>query len=226
MVDYWGGGTLGTLLLGQSVVPLPSSARDDKDSVLPEAEPEAHSNTTNTTAQGALSSDYFVLASSGSVPVAYGPSHETEHQPLQAQLSSIQPKRRGRPPKKRPAQDKETSPRTVAPGTKFDRYSSAFSIDLSPSPQTDKPASGSDKKTRLRARNRAAADMYRARKQRGIEDLQAQEDAISAVNESLQEKYAKLRGEVLMLRDMVLQHDGCGGPFIESYTKNAAVNLS
>ncbi|KAF3351618.1 hypothetical protein VdG2_00226 [Verticillium dahliae VDG2] len=175
MVGYWGGGTL---LLGQSVSPLPPSARNDKDRILPEVEPGAHSNTTNTTAQGALSSDYFVDLASGG------------------------------------------SPEDGPPGTKFDRYPSAFPIDIFPSPRTDNPGSGSDKKTRLRARNRAAADMYRARKQRGIEDLQAQEAALSAINESLRDKYVKLRGEVLMLRDMVLQHRRCRCSFIEKYNAN------
>ncbi|KAG7145309.1 hypothetical protein HYQ46_005937 [Verticillium longisporum] len=109
------------------------------------------------------------------------------------------------------------TPEDGPPGTKFDRYPSAFPIDIFPSPRTDNPGSGSDKKTRLRARNRAAADMYRARKQRGIEDLQAQEAALSAINESLRDKYVKLRGEVLMLRDMVLQHRRCRCSFIEKY---------
>ncbi|KAH6705809.1 hypothetical protein EV126DRAFT_439876 [Verticillium dahliae] len=177
MVGYWGGGTL---LLGQSVSPLPPSARNDKDRILPEVEPGAHSNTTNTTAQGALSSDYFVDLASGGA----GQGNQPEDGP---------------------------------PGTKFDRYPSAFPIDIFPSPRTDNPGSGSDKKTRLRARNRAAADMYRARKQRGIEDLQAQEAALSAINESLRDKYVKLRGEVLMLRDMVLQHRRCRCSFIEKY---------
>ncbi|EGY20891.1 uncharacterized protein VDAG_02415 [Verticillium dahliae VdLs.17] len=220
MVDYWGGGAL---LLGQSAAPMPSSARNDKDRILPEAEADA----SNTTSRGASASDYFVnLAFRGASTVAYGPSHETQHQPSQSHSSSIQPKHRGRPPKGWPAQNRETIPRTVAPRSLFDRYPPNFSVNLPPPPQTDNPASGSDKKMRLRARNRVAAHKSRARKQHGIEDLQAQESNVGAVNKDLKHQYAKLRGEVLVLKDMVLQHGGCGCPFIESYIKDTAVSLS
>ncbi|KAG7102944.1 hypothetical protein HYQ44_017032 [Verticillium longisporum] len=53
---------------------------------------------------------------------------------------------------------------------------------------------------------RDAARKCRVRKQRGIEDLQTQEAAIDAVNQCLKDQYTELRGEVLLLKNMIL-HD-------------------
>ncbi|CRK07898.1 hypothetical protein BN1708_009769, partial [Verticillium longisporum] len=138
-----------------------------------------------------------------------------------------QPKRRGRPPKAASDhQHKSSAPKAVAPRPSADRRPSASSVDSSLSTQVDEAPSTLEKKTRLRARNREAAHKCRVRKQRGIEDLQTQEAAIGAVNQNLKNQYAELRSEVILLKDMVLQHSGCGCSFIESYIEDAAATLS
>ncbi|CRK21992.1 hypothetical protein BN1708_013260 [Verticillium longisporum] len=48
--------------------------------------------------------------------------------------------------------------------------------------------------------------MHYAESRRGIEDLQTQEAAIDAVNQCLKDQYTELRGEVLLLKNMIL-HD-------------------
>ncbi|EEY22849.1 predicted protein [Verticillium alfalfae VaMs.102] len=138
-----------------------------------------------------------------------------------------QPKRRGRPPKvASDRQHRSSAPMAVAPRPSADRRPSASSVDSFHSTHVDGISSTLEKKTRLRARNREAAHKCRVRKQRGIEDLQTQEAAIGAVNQNLKNQYAELRSEVILLKDMVLQHSGCGCSFIESYIEDAAATLS
>ncbi|KAK2001691.1 bZIP transcription factor [Colletotrichum falcatum] len=82
-----------------------------------------------------------------------------------------------------------------------------------------------DKKNRIRARNREAAYKCRQKKQKGIEELQTQEAMMESVNKSLNNEAAQLRGEILMLKNMVLQHGSCGCPYIEEYISGAAQSL-
>ncbi|ROT35896.1 hypothetical protein SODALDRAFT_53602 [Sodiomyces alkalinus F11] len=82
-----------------------------------------------------------------------------------------------------------------------------------------------DKKAHLRQRNREAARKCRVRKQRGIEDLQSNEAAVTAVHQALAAEATMLRSEVLMLKNMVLQHGGCGCPYIQAYIEGAASRL-
>ncbi|KAK1979067.1 hypothetical protein LZ30DRAFT_597765 [Colletotrichum cereale] len=82
-----------------------------------------------------------------------------------------------------------------------------------------------DKKNRIRARNREAAYKCRQKKQKGIEELQTQEAMVENINKSLNNEAAQLRGEILMLKNMVLQHGGCGCAYIEEYISGAAQNL-
>ncbi|KAM0334987.1 hypothetical protein ACHAQA_000021 [Verticillium albo-atrum] len=169
---------------------------------------------------------FFQTASDGQLPHD-GTSDRRKQQHVQEGPSSIQPKRRGRPSKASLAkQDQSATSKAVALSPTAGRRSSASSIDSSLSEHADNPPSNSEKRTRLRARNREAAHKCRVRKQRGIEDLQTQEAAIGAVNQSLKDQYAELRHEVLLLKDMVLQHGGCGCSFIETYIEDAAASLS
>ncbi|CCF37231.1 hypothetical protein CH063_08616 [Colletotrichum higginsianum] len=78
---------------------------------------------------------------------------------------------------------------------------------------------------RIRARNREAAYKCRKKKQKGIAELQTQEAMIENVNRTLNSEAAMLRSEILMLKNMVLQHGGCGCSFIEEYISGAAQNL-
>lgn len=90
----------------------------------------------------------------------------------------------------------------------------------------EKPGAGAnDKKNRIRARNREAAYKCRKKKQKGIAELQTQEAMIENVNRTLNSEAAMLRSEILMLKNMVLQHGGCGCSFIEEYISGAAQNL-
>ncbi|GKT94557.1 BZIP transcription factor [Colletotrichum tofieldiae] len=45
------------------------------------------------------------------------------------------------------------------------------------------------------------------------------------INKSLNYEAAQLRGEILMLKNMVLQHGGCGCSYIEEYISGAAQSL-
>ncbi|TDZ24648.1 Basic leucine zipper (bZIP) transcription factor atfB [Colletotrichum orbiculare MAFF 240422] len=82
-----------------------------------------------------------------------------------------------------------------------------------------------EKKNRVRARNREAAYKCRQKKQKGIEVLQSQEAVAENINRNLTAEAAMLRGEILMLKNMVLQHGGCGCSYIEEYISGAAQNL-
>ncbi|KAK1953636.1 hypothetical protein LY78DRAFT_675105 [Colletotrichum sublineola] len=82
-----------------------------------------------------------------------------------------------------------------------------------------------DKKNRVRARNREAAHKCRQKTQKGISQLQTQEAVMGGINKSLKSEAEMLRGEILLLKHMVLQHSGCGCSFIEEYIAGAAQNL-
>ncbi|OHE94941.1 bZIP transcription factor [Colletotrichum orchidophilum] len=81
------------------------------------------------------------------------------------------------------------------------------------------------KKNKIRARNREAAYKCRKKKQKGVEELQTQEAMAENINKNLNDEAALLRGEILMLKTMVLQHGGCGCSSIEDYIFGAAQNL-
>lgn len=103
------------------------------------------------------------------------------------------------------------------------RRSSAADHDASPTTGTNPVASA--KQERLRSRNRQAAQKCRQRKQQGIDKLQADEATVEAVHKALAEEASSLRGEVLVLKSMLLQHAGCGVPFIERYIEGAASDI-
>ncbi|KAM0325316.1 hypothetical protein ACHAQA_007301 [Verticillium albo-atrum] len=183
---------------------------DHSNGSLTETELEAYSGTSNNTPLNAFKVPATAPCDS---------SHKARQQ------SFIQPKRRGRPPKVWPTQGKGTDLKKIARVTQSGSNSPNLSINVSLVSPTNQRPDGSENKTSLRARNRAAAYKCRIRKQREMEDLEAQGTNLGAVNESLKHQHAKLRDEVLMLRDMVLQHGNCGCSFIESYIQDVAVNL-
>lgn len=84
----------------------------------------------------------------------------------------------------------------------------------------------SARKSQLRLRNREAAQKCRKRKQRGIEELQNKEVAVEALHDSLMTEASQLQQEVLVLKNMVLDHGGCACSFIEDYIQGAASNLA
>ncbi|KAL0765746.1 hypothetical protein CaCOL14_011970 [Colletotrichum acutatum] len=66
---------------------------------------------------------------------------------------------------------------------------------------------------------------HQKKKQKGVEELQTQEAMAENINKNLNDEAALLRGEILMLKTMVLQHGSCGCSFIEEYISGAAQNL-
>ena len=79
-----------------------------------------------------------------------------------------------------------------------------------------------DDKSRLRARNRKAAAKFRVRKKCDTEKLRETEEAARELNKVLNQEAAKLREECLKLKNMVLDHAGCGCPPIDDYIQSAA----
>ncbi|KAH0427159.1 transcription factor atf21 [Colletotrichum camelliae] len=148
---------------------------------------------------------------------------EQETKPLPAEAIESPKRRRGRPrltePKARAADAPATTTSTT--GAKVQKKSAAArgADDAKATHTTD------DKKNRIRARNREAAYKCRQKKQKGIEELQSQEVVAENVNKSLHAEASMLRSEILMLKNMVLQHGGCGCSFIEEYISGAAQNL-
>ncbi|KAK1574069.1 bZIP transcription factor [Colletotrichum navitas] len=161
-------------------------------------------------------------------PLLLGSAKGTEG-PRTEDASEAPKRRRGRP------RLSDASPETasaVAPTpTKVQKKSASRRTSTASASGVDEHADGhsgstvNDKKNRIRARNREAAYKCRQKKQKGIEELQTQEAVMENINKSLNSEAAQLRGEILMLKNMVLQHGGCGCPYIEEYISGAAQNL-
>ncbi|GJC81632.1 transcription factor atf21 [Colletotrichum liriopes] len=160
-------------------------------------------------------------------PLLLDPVKETNS--LKTEDVTKEPKRpRGRP------RLSEGAPRTVrvaaSPATKpqkkrTSRRTSTASASGADDHTKEHGGTINDKKSRIRARNREAAYKCRKKKQKGIEELQTQEAMAENINKSLNNEAAQLRGEILMLKNMVLQHGGCGCSYIEEYISGAAQNL-
>ncbi|KXH27707.1 bZIP transcription factor [Colletotrichum nymphaeae SA-01] len=84
---------------------------------------------------------------------------------------------------------------------------------------------GNDKQDTTRERNRQAASRCRNKKRRVNGDLQVQEAAINNINMYLKHEVVMLQSEILSLKNMVLQHSGCGCRLIDKYISQAARNL-
>ncbi|KAF3811811.1 hypothetical protein GCG54_00014566 [Colletotrichum gloeosporioides] len=162
-------------------------------------------------------------------PLIISPEQETK--PLPAAAIESPKRRRGRPrltePKTRAADAPATT--TSSTGAKVQKKSAAArrasTASVSGADDAKAPKTTEDKKNRIRARNREAAYKCRQKKQKGIEELQSQEVVAENVNKSLHAEASMLRSEILMLKNMVLQHGGCGCSFIEEYISGAAQNL-
>ncbi|GKT91488.1 BZIP transcription factor [Colletotrichum tofieldiae] len=145
-------------------------------------------------------------------PDVLSPAKET--QPVQSINPTESPKRRrGRP--------RLSSTKT----TKKNKQQYVSSASASGVDDLSSHSGSDNKKNKTRARNREAAHRCRQKSQRNIEKLQTQESIISDINKSLTAEATMLRGEVLMLKHMILQHSGCGCSSIEDYISSAAQNL-
>ncbi|KXH63049.1 bZIP transcription factor [Colletotrichum salicis] len=145
---------------------------------------------------------------------------------LPTETSESPKRRRGRP---RISEDSGLDTAAVSTtGAAWEKGSTrrASNTSMSGAINTGDKRSGTEaKKNKIRARNREAAYKCRKKKQKGVEELQTQEAMAESINKNLNDEAALLRGEILMLKTMVLQHGGCGCSFIEEYISGAAQNL-
>lgn len=74
----------------------------------------------------------------------------------------------------------------------------------------------------LQARNRAAANRYRAKTQAAVAQLEAEEREVTIKRQSLLVCAGELRDEVFQLKNELFRHANCGCPRIEGYLENAA----
>ncbi|KAF6816555.1 transcription factor atf21 [Colletotrichum sojae] len=117
-------------------------------------------------------------------------------------------------------------PTTIAAAARRASDASSASDDQHPRAAGGGGGGGPDeKRDRVRARNREAAYKCRKKKQKGIAELQSQEAVVEGIHRNLTAEASMLRGEILMLKNMVLQHGGCGCSYIEEYISGAAQNL-
>jgi hypothetical protein len=114
-------------------------------------------------------------------------------------------KRRGRPTK-RPANSSTKDSTIEAPSTKYRR-------------------NAADKKAHVRSRNSEAAKKFRVRKRRCVEKLQEKEATAEEAHRILTTEASELREQVFELKNMVLQHGGCGCSYIEDYIEGEARTL-
>ncbi|KAL0934602.1 transcription factor atf21 [Colletotrichum truncatum] len=166
-------------------------------------------------------------------PLILSPEQETKPQP--AETTELPKRRRGRPRlSETNARATRAAPSTAtaasSTGTKVQQRKAAAArrastASVSGADEFRGENGSDDKKNRIRARNREAAYKCRQKKQKGIEELQSQEAVAENINRSLTAEAAMLRGEILMLKNMVLQHGGCGCSYIEEYISGAAQNL-
>ncbi|KAK4231140.1 hypothetical protein QBC38DRAFT_466942 [Podospora fimiseda] len=88
--------------------------------------------------------------------------------------------------------------------------------------ETEASTRTTDLKPNLQARNRAAANRYRAKTQAAVAQLEAQEREVSSKRQSLLIRASELRDEVFQLKNEVFRHANCGCPRIEGYLEMAA----
>ncbi|KAF6815628.1 bZIP transcription factor [Colletotrichum plurivorum] len=164
------------------------------------------------------------------------PKQEIKAEPATTQPATTQPAesteapsgRRGRPrlsdTKSRTTTTKEQQKRKATTIAAARRASNASSADDHHHIRAG-AADPDEKRDRVRARNREAAYKCRKKKQKGIAELQSQEAVVENIHRNLTAEATALRGEILMLKNMVLQHGGCGCSYIEEYISGAAQNL-
>ncbi|KAK1658527.1 hypothetical protein BDP55DRAFT_394775 [Colletotrichum godetiae] len=81
------------------------------------------------------------------------------------------------------------------------------------------------KMNRTRSRNRKAAYKSRQKKQKETEELQLRAAELETVNKNRNSEAAMLRGEILVLKNMILQHSGCECSYIDEYISNTTRQL-
>ncbi|KAL7911770.1 hypothetical protein GGI35DRAFT_298325 [Trichoderma velutinum] len=76
---------------------------------------------------------------------------------------------------------------------------------------------------RIREKNRVAADKCRGRQRVAVEKLSSRHDALEDENRQLTQIMKDLVAERIVLKNMLLEHGGCGCELIENYLRDSAV---
>ncbi|KAK2041030.1 hypothetical protein LZ31DRAFT_25254 [Colletotrichum somersetense] len=164
-------------------------------------------------------------------PLLFGSAKGKEGLGQTEDASETPKRRRGRPrlsdaaPKTAGAAAAPQTPMKIQKKSASRRTSTASASGVDEYVDERGGSTNNDKKNRIRARNREAAYKCRQKKQKGIEELQTQEAIMENINKSLNSEASQLRSEILMLKNMVLQHGGCGCAYIEEYISGAVQNL-
>ncbi|KAL7935422.1 hypothetical protein V8C35DRAFT_272259 [Trichoderma chlorosporum] len=78
-------------------------------------------------------------------------------------------------------------------------------------------------RARIREKNRVAADKCRGRQRVAVEKLSSRHDALEDENRQLSQIMKDLVAERIVLKNMLLEHGGCGCELIENYLRDSAV---
>ncbi|ROT38309.1 hypothetical protein SODALDRAFT_360664 [Sodiomyces alkalinus F11] len=203
---------------GPPAAPPPPPARGRQQSSSRRGRPRKVSSpppsTTSTTSTASTASTTQNTASHGPKPLA--PKDHSQH------------KRRASSPDDAPRRSSNASTSTATTTSSSSNNNNNRPGETTPpdSPAEEAASTREEKKARLRLRNRQAAHKCRLRKQRSIADLQTQEAAAEAIHQALANEASMLRGEVLMLKSMILQHGSCDCPFIQDYISSSAAKLT
>ncbi|KAK4462987.1 hypothetical protein QBC42DRAFT_73277 [Cladorrhinum samala] len=185
----------------------------------------------------ASESSYFALSPYSQIPQARSPQPPSypaqytlvdEPHPIdqgrygQRVGVDISRRKRGRPPTRLdrtgPRRASTTDSTAVSPLSSSNRSVSS----LSPSSDGVAFSSTAGGRATLQARNRAAANRYRAKTQAAVAQLEAEERCLTLKRQSLLLCAGELRDQVFQLKNEVFRHASCGCPRIEGYLENAA----
>ncbi|KAL7783107.1 hypothetical protein V8C37DRAFT_397423 [Trichoderma ceciliae] len=78
-------------------------------------------------------------------------------------------------------------------------------------------------RSRIREKNRVAADKCRGRQRIAVERLSTKHDALEDQNRQLSQMMKDLVAERIVLKNMLLEHGNCGCELIENYLRDSAV---
>ncbi|KAK3987797.1 hypothetical protein QBC44DRAFT_330963 [Cladorrhinum sp. PSN332] len=182
-------------------------------------------------------SSYFPVS-----PYSHAPQHDSPSNPVhpgqymfaEQQQAAEEPsaeqkpgteklkRKRGRPPTRIDSLESKRTPPNDTSGVSPLSSITFGSIQSEPAPNTGASSSTIGGRPTLQARNRAAANRYRAKTQAAMAQLEAEEREVSIRRQSLLVRAGELRDEVFQLKNEVFKHANCGCPRIEGYLENAA----
>ncbi|KAK4085102.1 transcriptional regulator family: bZIP [Trichoderma aggressivum f. europaeum] len=121
---------------------------------------------------------------------------------------------------------KEPSPSASKKQTKTRKASSSSTEEGSVAKRprrTKTPQEQEASRQRIREKNRVAADKCRGRQRVAVEKLSSRHDALEEENRQLSQIMKDLVAERIVLKNMLLEHGGCGCELIENYLRDSAV---